>query len=268
MSDGFQASPYYSKLAATPRRIEFVILRTANSPPIALHPASRQRSYLRLQGFGLPWQGLSPCWLCAFADALQSVRSADRHRRGRLFCPTFLAEQKSGSAAGTNTRLRPPAVSEPRFIRPADAEMAPCFGAVQPRCNRNCNGRCAERQGQRPAIDTGDPSIRLLRSLLRANGAERTQRGTATATVAARATATVAARATATVAARATATANLACAVRFPSFRKREENQSPHPGQPASQSSGTTADNRAARWAAQPGPLPCAPPVPRRIQAS
>ena len=42
---------------------------------------------------------------------VQSARSADRHRRGRLFCPTFLAEQKSGSAAGTNTRLLPTAVS-------------------------------------------------------------------------------------------------------------------------------------------------------------
>ena len=40
-----------------------------------------------------------------------AVRAADRHRRGRLFCPTFLAKQKSGSAAGTNTRLLPTAVS-------------------------------------------------------------------------------------------------------------------------------------------------------------
>ena len=37
-----------------PRRIEFVILRTASSPPVALHPASQRRSYLRLQGLAYP----------------------------------------------------------------------------------------------------------------------------------------------------------------------------------------------------------------------
>jgi hypothetical protein len=36
--------------------------------------------------------------------------------------------------------------------------------------NRNRKGRYAERQGQRPATSTGDPSIRLLRNLLRAIG--------------------------------------------------------------------------------------------------
>jgi hypothetical protein len=33
----------------TPGRIEFVILRTGRSPPVASHPASRRRSYSRLQ---------------------------------------------------------------------------------------------------------------------------------------------------------------------------------------------------------------------------
>ena len=33
----------------SPGRIEFVILRTGHSPPVALHPASRRRSYGRLQ---------------------------------------------------------------------------------------------------------------------------------------------------------------------------------------------------------------------------
>ena len=40
----------------TPGRIEFVILRTGRSPPVASHPASRRRSYLQLQAwiaFGL-----------------------------------------------------------------------------------------------------------------------------------------------------------------------------------------------------------------------
>jgi len=44
----FQASPRMSRLATVPRRIRFVSLRTAGSPPVALHPASRRRSYLRL----------------------------------------------------------------------------------------------------------------------------------------------------------------------------------------------------------------------------
>ena len=40
----------------TPGRIEFVILWTGRSPPVALHPASRRRSYVQLQAriaFGL-----------------------------------------------------------------------------------------------------------------------------------------------------------------------------------------------------------------------
>jgi len=44
----FQASPQMSRLAATCRRIGFVILRAAFSPPVAPHPASQRRSYLRL----------------------------------------------------------------------------------------------------------------------------------------------------------------------------------------------------------------------------
>jgi len=40
-----------SRLAATPRRIGFVILRTGLSPRVAPHPASRRRSYLWLQGW-------------------------------------------------------------------------------------------------------------------------------------------------------------------------------------------------------------------------
>ena len=43
------ASPLTSRLATTTGRIEFVILRTGRSPPVALHPASRRRSYVRLQ---------------------------------------------------------------------------------------------------------------------------------------------------------------------------------------------------------------------------
>ena len=45
----FRTSPCMSRLVAAPRRIEFVILRTDSSPPVALHLASRRRSYLRLR---------------------------------------------------------------------------------------------------------------------------------------------------------------------------------------------------------------------------
>jgi hypothetical protein len=43
------ASPAGRRLAALAGRIGFVILRTGRSPPVALHPASRRRSYSRLQ---------------------------------------------------------------------------------------------------------------------------------------------------------------------------------------------------------------------------
>jgi hypothetical protein len=53
----FQASPWKGRLATAARRIRFVIpglplgqaLRTAGSPPVAPHLASRRRSYLRLR---------------------------------------------------------------------------------------------------------------------------------------------------------------------------------------------------------------------------
>jgi hypothetical protein len=48
-----QASPCMRRLAAPQGRIVFVILRTACSPPVALHPASQQRSYLRLPKSGI-----------------------------------------------------------------------------------------------------------------------------------------------------------------------------------------------------------------------
>lgn len=42
-------SPLASRLAAHPGRIEFVILQTGSSPPVALHLASQRRNYSRLQ---------------------------------------------------------------------------------------------------------------------------------------------------------------------------------------------------------------------------
>ena len=43
------ASPLASRLATTKSRIEFILLRTGRSPPVALHPASRRRSDFQLQ---------------------------------------------------------------------------------------------------------------------------------------------------------------------------------------------------------------------------
>jgi len=52
-----RASPLGSRLATTRGRIEFVILRTGRSPPVALHPLSRERSYHRLQSTDLTLAG-------------------------------------------------------------------------------------------------------------------------------------------------------------------------------------------------------------------
>jgi hypothetical protein len=51
-------------LAGSPRRSaesSSLALRTGRSPRVALHPASRRRSYLRLRGSRKPRQGLAPC---------------------------------------------------------------------------------------------------------------------------------------------------------------------------------------------------------------
>jgi hypothetical protein len=61
VSSAFRASPWNRRLAAAPRRIEFVILRTNNSPPVAPHLASQRRSYLQLRSCGFLRHGLSPC---------------------------------------------------------------------------------------------------------------------------------------------------------------------------------------------------------------
>ena len=43
------ASPLASRLTTTTGRIEFVSLRTNHSPPVAPHPVSRRRSFVRIQ---------------------------------------------------------------------------------------------------------------------------------------------------------------------------------------------------------------------------
>ena len=66
----FRTSPRMSRLVATYRRIEFALLRTASSLPVALHPASQRRSYLRLRGLGFPRHRLPLCCHRAFTGAL------------------------------------------------------------------------------------------------------------------------------------------------------------------------------------------------------
>src|SRR6266704_6106156 len=70
-----------SRLVVTPRRIEFVILRTASSLPVALHPASQRRSYFQLRGHGLPRHGLPPCCLRAFTGALVPAKAGTQNWR-------------------------------------------------------------------------------------------------------------------------------------------------------------------------------------------
>ena len=58
VTSDFRTSPWHRRLAAALRRIEFVILRTDTSPPVAPHLASRRRSYLRLRSCGFLRHGL------------------------------------------------------------------------------------------------------------------------------------------------------------------------------------------------------------------
>ena len=73
------ASPLGSRLATSPGRNAFVILRTDGSPPVTPHPASRRRSYLRLQaGERLPEGDLhTPDRVHSQAYCHCSVSSAD-----------------------------------------------------------------------------------------------------------------------------------------------------------------------------------------------
>ena len=58
-ADGSRLRHRIAGSPTTPGRNGFVILRTGRSPPVASHPASRRRSYSRLQaGEGLPGEDL------------------------------------------------------------------------------------------------------------------------------------------------------------------------------------------------------------------
>ena len=63
---GVQTSPLASRLVGHLRPNRFRLLRTGLSPPVAPHPASRRRSYLRLPGRRAhAWRGLTPLYVCA-----------------------------------------------------------------------------------------------------------------------------------------------------------------------------------------------------------
>ena len=66
----FQASSLARRLAGTSGRIEFVILRTGHSPPVALHPVSRRMRLRSVTGRRVrAWRGLSPLSSCTLASA-------------------------------------------------------------------------------------------------------------------------------------------------------------------------------------------------------
>jgi hypothetical protein len=72
-------SPLGCRLTTTTGRNAFVILRTSRSPPVALHLASRQRSYVRLRGSDQPRRGLAPrgCRILASAHPCRLVRQVN-----------------------------------------------------------------------------------------------------------------------------------------------------------------------------------------------
>ena len=77
-------------------RIEFVILRTGRVPPIALHPASRRRSYRRLQaGERMPGE-----------DLHLSGHGTLTGARGRVFRPGVISPRGLPSASLPSTTLR------------------------------------------------------------------------------------------------------------------------------------------------------------------
>ena len=87
----FQASPRTSRLATALRRIRFVILRTASSPPDALHPASRRRSHLRLRSCDQLRNGLTPFSQGVLTDALVPALSRDPYRVMSVFGKMLVA---------------------------------------------------------------------------------------------------------------------------------------------------------------------------------
>src|ERR1700709_1605785 len=89
---------------AMPDGLTKVVAARQREPAVAVSPAQRP---LQLKW---PLTRLLT-WIPVRWRRVQSVRSADRHRRGRLFCPTFLADETGRAGRDTNTSLLPTAVS-------------------------------------------------------------------------------------------------------------------------------------------------------------
>ena len=81
-----------SRLATALRRIRFVILRTAGSPPVAPHPASRRRSFLRLRS-----QRPAPTRTCTVLT---------KRPHGAHSCPRKRAPRANAPDAALGSRLR------------------------------------------------------------------------------------------------------------------------------------------------------------------
>ena len=75
-----------------PNRVR--LLRTASSPPVASHPASQRRSYLRLRGLGLPRHGLAPCRYRAFTGALVPAQAGTQNSLARCTSCSTCAVRK------------------------------------------------------------------------------------------------------------------------------------------------------------------------------
>src|SRR6202022_593933 len=102
----FQASPRTSRLATALRRIRFVILRTASSPPDALHPASRRRSLLRLRSCDQLRNGLTPFCQSVLTDALVPADAGTHNHRVLLLKRDVAPARSNRNSCGYGSRLK------------------------------------------------------------------------------------------------------------------------------------------------------------------
>ena len=91
----FWASPLPSGLATTTGRIEFVILRTDCSLPVALHLLLRERSYLQLMDSDQSMKGLAPFQSNALTGALGPACRAGLRGHAATSDHTSWKEQQS-----------------------------------------------------------------------------------------------------------------------------------------------------------------------------
>jgi hypothetical protein len=102
---GVQTSPLASRLVGVLRPNRFRLLRTGLSPPVASHPASRRRSYLRLPGRrARAWRGLTPLYVCARGRTnpgqRPGIKPEDRSRGGLKGCVSRISVRTTGVLSG------------------------------------------------------------------------------------------------------------------------------------------------------------------------